>query len=102
MIWLLPKNIVAITLYPFHMYYNGLWDNLSNKLINHEEVHWYQQKEMLIVFFYLWYVIEWLIKFIIYGKGAYRRISFEREAYDNEHDQDYMDKRKHYAWINLL
>lgn len=58
---------------------------------------------MLIVFFYLWYVIEWLVRLIQYKDSheAYRNISFEREAYNNEYDE-YLGVRKPYEWVHYL
>ena len=72
--------------------------------INHEEIHTAQMKEMLYIFFYIWYFIEWLIKFFIYwnNKKAYRNISFEREAYMNEKNMEYPNNRKHYIWFDLI
>lgn len=69
--------------------------------INHELIHTAQMKEMLYVFFYIWYVIEWFIKLFIYqdSNSAYRNISFEREAYENQDNLDYLKTRKHYGWI---
>jgi hypothetical protein len=68
--------------------------------LNHEKIHTAQIKEMLYVFFYVWYVIEWFIRL---PKGnAYRNISFEREAYNNEKDLRYLDNRKRFAWIKYL
>lgn len=58
-------------------------------------------KEMLYLFFYLWYAIEWLIR-LCGRKNAYRNISFEKEAYFNEHNTKYLENRKHYAWIKHL
>ena len=71
--------------------------------LNHENIHWQQEKEMLIVGFYLWYVIEFILHFIKCGnaKKAYYRISFECEAYDNEMNLDYIYERKHFAWLKL-
>jgi len=57
-------------------------------------------KELLYVPFYLLYGAEWLVKFIKNGfKGhtAYRNLSFEKEAYNNEHDLNYLKTRQHYA-----
>lgn len=74
---------------------------LDAKTINHEEIHTAQMKEMLYVFFYLWYVIEWIIR--LFGKGnAYRKVSFEKEAYNNQDDVTYLTKRKHYNWLKEL
>ena len=48
----------------------------------HESIHTRQMQETLYIFFYLWYLTEWLIKLaIIRGtRKAYRAISFERES----------------------
>lgn len=84
----------AITLSPLGVFVKP--DKLTDiTLINHERIHWQQQKEMLILPFYLWYVIEWMFK-------GYRHISFEREAYVNEHDLEYPGIRKRYAWVKYL
>jgi len=77
---------------------------LSAKIQRHEGIHTRQMIELLFVFFYLWYGIEWLVRFIQYRNAhtAYRNISFEREAYDNELDIDYLKNRKFYAFIRYL
>ncbi len=67
----------------------------NRALINHEKIHLRQQLEMLIVFFYLWYLLEFLFLLIKYKnhREAYENISFEREAYAHEHDLGYLKKR---------
>lgn len=72
----------------------------SEKL--HERIHTYQMLELLVVFFYLSYVIEWLIRLIQYRNrlDAYYNISYEREAYKCMNDPDYLKKRKPYAFIH--
>lgn len=57
------------------------------KLVEHERTHWEQQKEMLILPFFVWYGLEWVIKLFRYD-NAYRNISFEREARYNGLDTD--------------
>ena len=70
---------------------------MSERDFNHEAIHTAQMKEMLYVFFYLWYLVEWLIRLL--GKGdAYRNLSFEKEAYDNEGDLNYLENRPMFAW----
>ena len=90
---------LAITLAPFGIYVNQKYstvEKLSPRTRNHEgNIHWPQQLELLIIFFYILYGLEWLIKFFIYGGKAYRNISFEREAYDNDDNLQY--KHKPYA-----
>ncbi len=77
---------------------------LNEKEKRHEYIHTLQQREMLFVGFFLWYLAEWAVKFIVYRNKdvAYRNISFEREAYDNEGDKEYPTKRRHYAWWEYM
>lgn len=76
----------------------------SQEIHRHETIHFRQQIEMLVVFFYLWYVIEFLIKLVRLKdvKMAYRAISFEREAYENQDSRTYLDNRPLYAWLNKI
>jgi beta-lactamase regulating signal transducer with metallopeptidase domain len=87
-------KINGIALFPF-IFIRKPEDRENKILINHEKIHLRQQLELLVIFFYILYVIEyyyWLLK--LKNKNlAYRRISFEREAYANESDLDYLEKR---------
>ena len=75
--------------------------DLSRAEINHELIHERQAIEMLFVFFYIWYLIEWLIR--LTGKGnAYHNISFEREAYTNENNLLYLSTRKMFNFIRYI
>jgi len=73
-------------------------------LINHENIHLQQQKEMLWLPFFLFYVVEYLIKLMIYKKPklAYFNLSFEREAYRNEQNLTYLRHRKFWNFLNYL
>lgn len=75
---------------------------VGERMLRHERIHHEQAKEMLFVFFYLWYVIEWLVRLFIKGKRAYRNISFEREAYAKQRYPEYLSTRKHYKWLTYL
>ena len=79
-------------------------ERYNERIERHECIHGEQQEEMLIILFFLWYCTEWLIRLVLYWdrKKAYRSISFEREAYENEHNPLYLEKRKHYSWIKYL
>lgn len=73
--------------------------------INHESIHWEQEKEMLFLPFFIWYVAEFIIKYIWYGfkwHRTYGSISFEREAYIHEEDMSYLKTRKPLAWLNFI
>lgn len=75
---------------------------------NHEYIHTLQQKEMLYIGFTLWYFVEWIYRYVKLCIAraphthrtltAYRQISMEREAYDNERNLDYPHSRRPYAW----
>lgn len=75
-------------------------DYLSPITINHERIHTKQMLEMLIVFYYLWYCIEYVIVRFCHRKqnAAYHDISFEEEAHNNDDNLHYLDNRKHFAW----
>lgn len=77
---------------------------LKESLKHHETIHTVQGKELLWVFFYLFYLLEWLFRLIQYRNlnGAYRNISFEREAYGKQDDLDYLKTRKRYSFVKYL
>ena len=94
-----PKGFLAINL--FGLLFCKKDAKINDVIVNHESIHTSQMKEMLYIPFYLWYVIEWLIKLLFKG-NAYRNISFEREAYDNQYNLNYLKERKRYNWIKRL
>lgn len=75
---------------------------MSDVELNHERIHTAQMKEMLYVFFYLWYFVEWLIEYFRYKGNSYHTNTFEREAYDHEVDLDYLSTRPRFAWWKYL
>lgn len=90
------KNISGITIFPFIF----VDDKRNKELVNHERIHIRQQIEMLIIPFYLWYLAEWLIRGA--NDDAYRNISFEREAYKNSTDLEYLRKRKLFGFVKYI
>ena len=101
-LWWLPGGFIGITLWPFGIYFRKAAYALEEIHVIHESIHWRQQIEMLGLFFYLWYFIEWIIKLFWFGRYAYHEISFEKEAYKNHHVPDYLTVRKKYAWIKYI
>ena len=89
----------GITLWPLIVINNTFKD--SEVILNHEKIHLRQQIELLIVPFYLWYGIEFLVRYFQFKSWdkAYRNISFEREAYENDRDMEYLEKRKFWGFI---
>lgn len=74
---------------------------LKPNVLRHETIHTKQMKELLYIFFYLWYGIEWFVRLFQHG-DEYKSISFEREAYENEKNENYLDERKPYAWFKYV
>lgn len=89
---------------------------LSETDENHEAIHWKQEKELLIIGFYLLYIFMYIYECVRclfdgergktdnswrngVGRRAYRSVAFEKEAYQHEDDMLYVYNRKHYAWI---
>lgn len=79
---------------------------LSEIDINHEKIHNAQMKEMLYVFFYLWYAIEYIIIWVLRNNLSqnkkYHEISFEEEAYKYQSNLAYLRQRKHYEWFKYI
>ncbi|TLV00974.1 hypothetical protein [Dyadobacter luticola] len=73
-------------------------------LINHERIHIRQQLEMGILPFYIWYLMEYFIRYVQHKNRylAYLHISFEREAYRNETNLSYLGKRPFWAFLKYL
>lgn len=96
------KGFSAITLWPFVFVRKDA--RMDATTIRHETIHGEQQKELLIVLFYLWYLAEWLVKWIYYRNRttAYKNISFEREAYANQYDAAYLDVRSHFSFLKYI
>lgn len=99
--YLIPKGFRGITLFPFIIVSEH--DLTKNPvMINHEKIHIRQQVEMLILPFFIWYGFEFLIKYFKHKDKnfAYKNISFEREAYINEKDLNYLKKRSFWNFLN--
>jgi len=96
-------KINGIALFPF-IFIRKPEDKENKILINHEKIHLRQQLEMLIIFFYIFYVIEYYYWFFKLKNSdlAYKRISFEREAYTNERNLNYLQKRKFWSFSKYL
>ena len=89
-------DVYAITIFPFIV----SKEKMDEATLNHETIHIHQQKELLVIPFYLLYGLYYLIGIIKYKnkQQAYYMIPFEQEAYDNDHNLDYLETRKWYAW----
>ena len=101
--YLIPKGYSGIALFPFILLKDQK-DVEDSSMLQHEKIHLRQQMELLILPFFIWYGIEYLIRMLRYKnkKLAYRNISFEREAYANELQKDFLQKRRFWNFLNYL
>jgi len=94
-------SVGAITLFPFIIVRSD-YDNPIT--INHEKIHIEQQRELFVIFFYVLYVFYWA-KGKVQGMSnddAYFNIPFEKEAYKNHYNKDYLKTREKHAWKKYL
>ncbi len=95
---------MAITLFEW-VFARREYKPLDEKLLRHERIHIAQNREMAYLGFYLWYLLEFLIRLILYrgnGRKAYKNVSLEREAYRHDDDPSYIDNRSHYRWFKYI
>lgn len=98
---LIPKGI-CLNLFGTFWTRDPSW--IDKYVINHERIHTAQQRELLFIPFYLLYVLEWLIRILQFRnrRDAYMNISFEREAYANGHNLNYLPNRKLFSWVRYI
>ena len=92
------KGYFAINLFGVIFARRGM-GRMSRVERNHEYIHTLQQRELLFLPFYLLYLLEWtwwLVR-LRNAQRAYHAISFEREAYAHQSDEDYPRHRKWFA-----
>jgi len=101
--YLIPKGYRGLTFFPF-VFIKYVIDSDNKVLVNHEKIHIRQQLELLVLPFFLWYFVEYALRLLQYKNAnlAYRNISFEREAYANEHQLDYLKTRRFCSFLNYL
>lgn len=101
--YLIPKGYRGLTAFPF-VFVKHRSDEENRVFINHEKIHLRQQLELLVIPFFIWYFIEYLVRLVQYKNPdlAYRNISFEREAYSNELNLEYLKKRAFWRFLNHL
>ena len=100
---IVPKGYLGICIFPFvFLKHKRLKHNIA--LINHEKIHLRQQIELLIIPFFLLYTVEFIIRLIQHKRWniAYKNISFEREAFCNEANLNYLNKRPFWNFINYF
>lgn len=89
------KGFLAVNIFGV-LFVRGTKRAISDVVLNHERIHTAQMKELLFLPFYILYLLEWIVRLFMRG-NAYRNISFEREAYANEKNLNYLVTRHRWA-----
>jgi len=87
---ILGDGINGLAFWPFIFIAPGV--TITKELINHERIHLRQQIELLIIPFYIWYLIS-------FYRNGYMNVSFEKEAYANDHNLDYLKNRNFWSFL---
>jgi len=102
--YILLKGFKGIAIFPFVIIKSKVQKE-DVVFVHHEQIHLRQQKELLILPFFIWYGIEYLIRLVQYHdkREAYLNISFEREAYQHERNFGYLkSQRRFWAFTKYL
>ena len=98
--YLVPKGYNGLTIFPFVFLKHKRFSK-DVIILNHEKIHLRQQLELLVLPFYLIYILEFLVRLIRNRnwRMAYKNISFEREAFSNEINMDYLKQRRFWQFL---
>ena len=91
-------RFVAMAIYPFifiKKYAYDLPKDIFDEILNHEKIHFAQQKELYIIIFFIMYLYWWI-------RFGYKNIPFEKEAYGNQKNLEYLKTRKKYAYKKYM
>ena len=97
------KGFTAINLFGI-LFMRKEKGKINRRILRHESIHTRQIIELLFFGFYIWYLAEWIIRWIYYkdAYAAYKNIGFEREAYENEDNPRYLRHRKPWQFRKYL
>ena len=87
------KGFSAINLFGIFFARKGV--KISKKIINHELIHTAQMKELYYVLFYIIYIYY-------YAMYGYKDNPFEREAYLNQSNDNYLNERIKFSYKNYF
>ena len=84
-----------MTVWPVVFVRNDRRDEYTRQMARHEAIHAEQQKELLLIGFYILYLFYWV-------KYGYRNIPFEKEAYECDQYSMYLEVRRPFAWVKHI
>ena len=98
---ILPIEPTAIS---FFVFVWVVFEQPDRRLIDHETIHFQQQLELLFVGQWLLYALFHLKGLFDWrdGRQAYINNPFEREAYYNQANSEYLSRRSRYAWVHYI
>jgi hypothetical protein len=101
--YLIPKGFRGMSMFPFVLVRDRNADDYL-VLMNHERIHLRQQLELLVLPFFVLYGLDYLVNLIVYRdrRKAYLNIVFEREAYENEKDLEYLKSRSFWRFLKYF
>ncbi len=94
-------NAKAAAFYPILFTTSKIHPKMRPYFINHEIIHFTQQRELWILGAWAYMLYEWLYLRLVKGRSAwdtYLLRSTEQEAYDNMFDLEYLGKREKFAY----
>lgn len=95
------RGFLALNLFGIVFVRRETWGKISGLhqdiILQHEAIHTAQMRELWFLGFYAAYLLEWVYRLVFHTKTAYKGISFEREAYSQEHNYFYLYQRKPFA-----
>ncbi|MFI5136083.1 MAG: hypothetical protein ACHQD9_09545 [Chitinophagales bacterium] len=96
-------HVKGMALFPFILLREKSFEE-DKVIMNHERIHHRQEVELLIIPFYLFYVLNYFLNRFRYPnhREAYMNIIFEREAYANENDMNYLRKRNFFSLLKYF
>lgn len=101
--YLIPKSFSGLTIFPFIFLKDKQLLN-DSILLNHEKIHLKQQIELLWIVFFIWYITAYLLGLLKFQNHykAYKNIFFEKEAYSNQKNTQYLIYRKPYSFLRYF
>jgi hypothetical protein len=101
--YLIPKGFRGMSMFPFVLVRDRNAEDYL-VLMNHERIHLRQQLELLVLPFFVLYGLDYLVNLIVYRdrRKAYLNIVFEREAYENEKDLEYLKSRSFWRFLKYF
>lgn len=76
----------------------------KKRIIHHEKIHFWQQVELLFVLQWLLYVGFYCINRLkgMNHDDAYRNNPFEKEAFANDYNLNYLNTRRFLSWVRYV